>query len=422
MYLNQVTFTQRCGIVLNKADHPAWIGFQHFLVRSVIALKFLIMGRLLGPEAIGLIGIALLTLAVCESLSDTGLPQAIVQRGEISGNYELGSVWTLLCARGFILAVVLYLSSDLIAAVLRVPLSAPLIALACGIPLMRNSLDPGYYMHQRRRNFRGLAVLESGSVILDFIISVYSAFAGLGPMSVIVGSLAGEAARLIGTRIFLHVPHNINFAWRSIGQYAAYGRWIWATSVLTLFLTQFDKYLVTSLFGPTQFGLYQMAYKLAQLTMADAAHAAAQYLFPTFAEVHRQNSSQAATFFSRVLLITTILVAAVGLSVVLAAPYIIPVLLGSEWTPMIPVFNILVLTLGLGAVMVIIVAYARGIGHPRLVTHATLLQLILLTPSATFMAVYFGILGMAGTTAACIAIAIIYILLQIKTLNRVASQ
>jgi Polysaccharide biosynthesis protein. len=54
---------------------------QQLFVRGLVAVKFLALGRILGPSAIGSVSIALLAVAIAESLSDTGLPQAVIQGG-----------------------------------------------------------------------------------------------------------------------------------------------------------------------------------------------------------------------------------------------------------------------------------------------------------------------------------------------------
>lgn len=64
-----------------RFEHDAafWVLLQQVVVRGFVALKFLAIGRILGPEAIGAVSIALLAVAIAEALSDTGLAQAVVQ-------------------------------------------------------------------------------------------------------------------------------------------------------------------------------------------------------------------------------------------------------------------------------------------------------------------------------------------------------
>ena len=61
------------------ASAVTWVLLQQAVVRALVAVKFLLLGRMLGPAAVGAIGGAMLALTIAEALSDTGLAQAIVQ-------------------------------------------------------------------------------------------------------------------------------------------------------------------------------------------------------------------------------------------------------------------------------------------------------------------------------------------------------
>src|SRR6202035_5950296 len=88
-------------------DAAIWVLLQQIVVRGFVAVKFLAIGRILGPSAIGSVSVALLAVAVAESLSDTGLAQAVIQGRETPTRTELGAVWTTLAARGVLVALLL---------------------------------------------------------------------------------------------------------------------------------------------------------------------------------------------------------------------------------------------------------------------------------------------------------------------------
>ena len=73
-----------------------WVLGQQVIVRGLVAIKFLAIGRILGPAAIGSVSVALLAVAIAESLSDTGLAQAVVQGKDTPTEDELGAVLTTL--------------------------------------------------------------------------------------------------------------------------------------------------------------------------------------------------------------------------------------------------------------------------------------------------------------------------------------
>lgn len=132
--------------MLDQPQHFVWVVLQQGAVRGILTLKFLLVARLLGPEQIGLVGIALLALTVLESLSDTGLAQAIVQRPDTITASQARAVWTLQMCRGAVLAILLLAFSIPVSVLFSVPASAQMVALAALVPLLRNSFNPGLYV------------------------------------------------------------------------------------------------------------------------------------------------------------------------------------------------------------------------------------------------------------------------------------
>ena len=74
------------------ASAATWVLLQQFTVRGLVAIKFLAIGRMLGPAAIGSVSVALLAVAVAEALSDTGLAQAVIQGEHAPTRSQLGAV------------------------------------------------------------------------------------------------------------------------------------------------------------------------------------------------------------------------------------------------------------------------------------------------------------------------------------------
>ena len=76
------------------ASAATWVLLQQFAVRGLVAIKFLAIGRMLGPAAIGSVSVALLAVAIAEALSDTGLAQAVIQGEHPPSRSQLGALWT----------------------------------------------------------------------------------------------------------------------------------------------------------------------------------------------------------------------------------------------------------------------------------------------------------------------------------------
>lgn len=377
------------------ASAATWVLLQQFAVRGLVAIKFLAIGRMLGPEAIGSVSVALLAVAIAEALSDTGLAQAVIQGEHAPTHSQLGAVWTTLTARGVLISFLLVALAPLLSSQFHLDGSLVLIQLAAVLPLLRGLASPAYYVVQRERRFQHIAGVEVAAAFVDCAAGLVLAYLGAGAASVLIGLVAGETLKSTLTWATMKPRPPVRAVWSGIGQYVNFSRWIWASSVINLLLNQFDKVVVGKLLGPTQLGGYQMSSRLAQMLLADAAIAMSQYLFPTFAAHHRR-SAQAASRLIRIYL----LVAAIGLAVFvevlrLIAQPLFSLILGAAWLPAVPLFRILVINMAIGALIAVLVSYLRAIGDARATVHASAIQVVVLLVSAPLAVRWWGVTGIA---------------------------
>lgn len=383
---------------------PTWVLAQQFAVRGLVAVKFLAIGRILGPAAIGSVSVALLAVAIAESLSDTGLAQAVVQGEQAPTRNQLGAVLSTLVVRGLCVALVLVVAAPFMASQFHLGRSL-LIQMAAALPLVRGIASPSYYVAQRERRFSRVAAIEIGAALIDCCAGLAFALSGAGVYAVLIGMLLGEGVKSALTWIAFAPRPPLALRWSGIGHYVGFSRWIWAGSVVNLILNQFDKIVVGKMLGPAQLGAYQMSSRLAQLLLADAAIALAQYLFPTFAARHRADPIGAARLVKRWLLVGACALALVVLALRMFAATLFAWVLGPQWQPAVPLFRIFVVNMGLGALIAVLVAYLRARGDARAATQASAMQVLVLVALVPWAVHGWGATGIAWAMTAGLATA-----------------
>jgi len=399
---------------LTRTEHPVWIIIQIIFVRGLMALKFLLAARLLGPELIGLVGVALFSLAIVESLSDTGLSQAIIQQKEIINNIEAGSIWTLLVFRGLILFLFLFASAIPISIFFDISDAAPLVAMVAVIPLLRNTINPGFFLAQRKRDFRKISIYEIIAATFDILTTMLLINLNFGAASLIIGNITCDVIKLFFTWSWFRISISPNVNWKSLHRLTSFGKWVWSSSLTTLVLNQTDKILVAKFLGPTEFGLYQVAARIAQIVVADGAVALSQYLYPTFSQRYRSSPQDAKKYFNWIMWRLIPIVIFIGMILAFFAKYIVTISLGVEWLKAVPLLRALEFPMLLGAIISVLVVYLRAVGRPKCVTQATLVQLVFFLPITPILLHYFGALGLAGSLAIAGSAAAYFMLHKIR--------
>jgi len=385
-------FSVKAGL---GASAATWVLLQQVLMRGLVAVKFLAIGRILGPEAIGSVSVALLAVAIAEALSDTGLSQAVIQGQASPTRDELGAVWTTLASRGLLIGGALVAISPLMNSQFHLGGALLLLQLAALLPLLRGIASPAYYVVQRERRFQHVAIVEVSAAFVDCCCGLALALSGAGAYSVLLGMIVGETLKTTLTWLTMGPRPPIRLRWSGIGHYIGFSRWIWAGSVVNLVLNQFDKVVVGKLLGPAQLGAYQMSSRLAQMLLADAAIAMSQYLFPTFAARYRADPRHAADLFRKYIGLIALGLVVVVIVLRLAAHMLFSLILGPAWLPAVPLFKIFVINMAIGALIAVLVAYLRAIGDAKATTQASVIQMLVLLASVPPATHYWGVTGIA---------------------------
>lgn len=384
---------------LLKTESPSWVAVQQLSVRGLVALKFLLVARLLGPSAIGEIVVALVAISIAEALTQIGLEHGIVQtRDRLSGSRQ-NAVWTMQVARGLIIALGLFLASGAIANLFGSPSSARLVALASLIPALRNGLSIGYAYAQRERHFRPVGFMNAVAAAIDIAVSVVLIALGFGVIGVILGTVAGEALRLVlSYRLF---PASVTLEWRpsAIKDLLSYGRWIWASGLIVAALDQIDKAVIGIWLGVEELGYYQMAGRLSQLLAAEFGLVLGRYLFPTISHAHRQDPSKAEALISYGVNLSIHFVVLMGFALEAVGMDLIIKFLGTEWLPMLVYLRILLIAMASSGVNAVLSAYLRATGRPSAVAVATGIQLALVTALYFVLGSIWQGVGIAWATA-----------------------
>ncbi len=383
-----------------EQDAAFWVLLQQVVVRGLVAVKFLAIGRILGPEAIGAVGIALLAVAIAESLSDTGLAQAVVQHREAPTHDELGAVWATLAMRRVLIGLLIAAIAPFMTSQFHMTGSIGLIFLAAVLPLLRGIASPAYFVVTRQRGFQKLAGVETSASFTDCAVGLVCALSGAGAYSVLIGLVAGELLKTTLTWTTMSPRPPLRLSFHGISHYVNFSRWIWAGSVVNLLLHQFDKVVVAKLLGPLQLGAYQMPSKLAQMLLADAAIAMSQYLFPTFSEHHRRDTQSAQKMFRRWMLLAVIGLSVVVIVLRLIAEPLFNLVLGSAWLSAVPLFKIFVINMAIGALIAVLVSWLRAIGLPKVATHASIIQAIVLCVTVPVATHLWGVTDVARAMTA----------------------
>lgn len=388
-----------------------WLVAQTLLVRLTGAVKLLLVAGLLGPSGMGIFALVLMMLATAELLSDTGLPTAIVQDLEEPGERKLGAAWVVLMLRGFGLAVIFGVCSPWLATFFHAESSSWVFVAASGITVFKGALHPRYFRLQRDRRFDRIAPIEISAALADAVTCLALVRGGGGAFSLVAGAYAAEMVRVGGSWMVsrdIHMKANAEF--HLLRDYAAFGRWIWGASCMTLILNNFDKLIVGKVLGPQELGLYQTSLRISQMAVSDLYSMLAVYMLPTLAAKRRVSHDLARSHLKKVLGAVAILASVTAIVLASCAGLILERVLGPGWGAAEHMLQSGCLATVLGAIIAILVSYHKAVGQSRNVAIASALQLAFLIPLALVLGLNWGGTGVVLANCGALLVAMAFML------------
>jgi O-antigen/teichoic acid export membrane protein len=147
-----------------------------------------ILARILGPDAFGLVGLAIPIVLLAAILCDGGMGNALVRHPSPSWQLESTVFWLSL-GTGIALTILLGLVSVPIAAMFSQPSLAPVLAALSFILTLGGALVVPNARITRSRNFAIFAVGDLLSLILSAAAGIYAALHGFGVWSLVIQQL-----------------------------------------------------------------------------------------------------------------------------------------------------------------------------------------------------------------------------------------
>lgn len=330
-----------------------WSAMATVIIISLGLIQMTVLARIIDSHQFGLLTVALVIIALADTLSDFGIANSIIQRKEIS-NLELTTLYWLNVGLGLVVCVVMFLLGDVIADALNNPDLAPLIkTLAFAFVVIPHGQQFRALM-QKELEFSKIGSIETFSVLAGFTFTVVTAQYWPVAMTAIWGYLVNSLVRtalfgFFGRKIY---RPGLHFSLASVASNLRFGAWLTADSLINYVNTNLSTLVLARILGASVAGGYNLAYNVAVVPPMKLNPIITRVLFPAFAKIQDDIDKLRVNFYKLLSVVGIInFPALLGLMVV--ANNFVPMVFGEKWVSIIPILQLLC-----------IVGLLRSIGNP----------------------------------------------------------
>ena len=383
-------------------------GAQAVLRIAVLA----VLARLLTPEDFGLLGAAIIVVGLSEIFCFIGVAPSIVQRSELEPRH-IQTAWTISLLFGIATTVIIYASAPLIAEFFRMDRLVSVVQLTSLVFTFHGISLVGRALLQRNLQFKLLAICEFAAFIVYGIVGIVLALLDYG-VTALVGAYLSSAVAYTALILLVQRHAMILRIERAAGsELLGFGVGMSLNNLLNYLARQGDNLVVGRWLGSSALGAYGRAYALMAAPVAIAGQVMDTVLFASVSRVQNDKPRMGRAFRS-VTTVVAVMTLPVSALCVVAAPEIIHVLLGAEWSAVIAPFQVLALGMFFRVAYKIGGAVNRGIGAVyRMAWRQAVYAVIIL--GGSLLAQRWGLSAVAF--AVLLGLAIVYILSTGLTLS-----
>jgi O-antigen/teichoic acid export membrane protein len=375
-----------------------WAAVESATQQLLQFLVFVLLARLLGPEAWGLVGAALIVTAIGQTLvNEGGWAEALIQRRQIDHRHRDSVLWLLLGTTS-LLVMAAWLLRAPAARLLGTPEVARILPwLALALPLNALGVVPRALLRRELR-LRPLALRPLFALGVAGAVAIALAWRGFGFWSLVAFQLVQPFVEAMVLWAAAGWRPRLAVSGQALGEIVGYVSGVFGERLLVLVDALLPRVVITLMLGPVALGLYTFARKLFDVTVSLLVGPLTRVALPAFAALQGDPARTQRALTLGVEL-SSLLAVPAFLGLALTAADLVPLVFGAAWVAAVPAVQILALA-GIAAPLTRLSgAFLLGRGRSRaqfaLALAGTallaLLLLVLLTASRTVEAVVLAI-------------------------------
>lgn len=350
----------------------SWMTGQKVARVSFSTVVYVFLARLLAPEHFGLMAMALVVTHLANRFNDHGFASAIIQEKNLTEEH-LSSAFYVTNAIGLLVFGLVFLAAPAVADWFEQPrLDVLLKVLALQFPLVSLYTVPKAIL-KKNLDYRALTLCTFSSEVLSGTFAVLLAWNGFGVWSLVFKILTYQFLNSIVVWSASGWFPSVVFGYRKVKKLYEFGFNVLGERVVNYLNRKADDIIVGYGLGSVALGYYDVAYRLILKVTNLVSRPMTNVSYSTFSHLQDDIPRLRRTFlicveFMALIAFPSFLILAVS------APELVPLVLGGQWHPAVPVVQVLCFVGLLQSVDLFNPKIYKATNHPTWSLLVTLLQ------------------------------------------------
>ena len=379
------------------ANAAVWMSLAKVAARLVTSIRLVVLAALLPQSEIGLFGLAAVAIQLLQTLSETGLQTALIQKKDDVETY-LGTVWLTQLVRGIILCAATFCLAIPFENFFAKPGVAELLYALSVVPIFLGFQNTGMVLLHRELRFKKVAGLQIGVAIIDLLVSLVVAWYSPTAMALVWGRIVSISFHMLASFVVELRWPGLSFSFPKLKELYVFGAWVFVSALLTFALVKGGDFVIGKTLTTADLAIYQIAAAMACGPIMEIMTVVNRTALPAYSRIQDQKGRLSSAFLR--VLVSSSLVAALSMAgfCVLSGDFTAAFFNPSYSTMalLLPPLAVWGACRGLGAANSVLF---QAIGRPALVSVFQALMLVLFVVALIPASVKFGLVGTAFSLA-----------------------
>lgn len=369
-----------------------WSGLQNWGSQAGSFIIFLILARLLTPEAFGLVALSNVLINFMQIFLNQGFAQVLIQKQNLESR-DINTVFWTQVFTGTLLTTITFTSAILLSKIFRQPFLIPILQVLSLLFIINAFSQIQAALLRRDFKFKIMAIRSLLGILIAGIVGVGMAFLGYGVWSLVGQQLTYELMGVIVLWTASNWRPKWEFSWAALRSLLLFSINVLGYKLVEFFNQRTDNLLIGYFLGEVALGYYAISHRILEVMTQLLIGTLNQVALPTFSRLQSDTQGFIAAYY-RVTQFTSLIAFPVFFAVIILSPELVVSLFGQKWTNAIPILQIIPLAGMLRAITVFQRSAFVALGQPLLQFKLGLLNATL-NIIACLIAVQWGILAVA---------------------------
>ncbi|HSU27084.1 MAG TPA: lipopolysaccharide biosynthesis protein [Chitinophagaceae bacterium] len=261
-----------------------WLVIEKVSLQLVQFIVGIILARLLGPKAFGLVALSAVFIIISGAIMDSGFEKALIQTQNLTA-LQISTAFYINTFLGLLMALIICLLAPTIADFFHAPeLTNILRVLSLGLPIDAFGQTQRMLI-MKELNFKKISIGQICSALVSAIVGITLAFCGFGVWALVFSWLSGTLTFVL---IFWYKSSwypKFVFSYSSIASVVPFGLNVLASSVLFFFAQQFNNFIVGKYYDKAELGLFNRGLRFPELISTLIQGVVLKMSFPLFSKL-----------------------------------------------------------------------------------------------------------------------------------------